>query len=348
MVRAYQGRVLDRDRRGDWRALLDFLASQRLPDDPNEAIEKANRINADLDEWYASGKQAAGPREGSIADLIGRYVLDDRYTSLAPKTRSEYSKHLELIKEVWGSLSAKSITRPAVMAYKEQFRDRPHWGNAVLRTMRILFGFAMDLGWITQNPASKPRQFKVNPRDQVWTHEQERVFVEKAYELGFESMALGLALGIYTAQRESDVIRFPWSKYDGQWIHDWRQQKTDKRLDIPVLSPLQAAINSAPKRGTVILTTETGRAFQPNHFRHQFRKVILASGFDGLQFRDLRRTAVVRMGEAGLDTTLIAQITGHTYDHTLQILETYMPRNRAMAARAAAVMEEYYARMAAS
>ena len=47
----------------------------------------------------------------------------------------------------------------------------------------------------------------------------------------------------------------------------------------------------------------------------------------------------------GCDTTLISQITGHTYDHTLQILETYMPRNRSMAAKAAAIMEDYYARL---
>lgn len=318
---------------------------QRLSDDQDEAIAQATRINTNLDEWYASGKETPGPREGTVADLIGRYLEDDRYTSLAAKTRLEYGKHLELIKEVWGDLAVKSITRPAVMAYREQFRDRPHWGNAVLRTLRIVFGHAVDLGWITLNPAAKPRQFKVSPRDQVWTHEQERRFVEKAYELSLPSMALGLAMGIYTAQREGDIVRFSWSKYDGEWIHRWQQRKTGKRLDIPVLSQLRAAIEGAPKRATVILTTETGRGYTPNHFRHCFRKVILGCGLDGLQFRDLRRTAVVRMGEAGLDATKIAQITGHTYDHTLQILETYMPRNKAMAAQAASVMEEYYRRL---
>jgi len=45
------------------------------------------------------------------------------------------------------------------------------------------------------------------------------------------------------------------------------------------------------------------------------------------------------MGEAGLDATQIAQITGHTYDHTLKILETYLPRKRELAAKA----ERYYA-----
>jgi len=41
------------------------------------------------------------------------------------------------------------------------------------------------------------------------------------------------------------------------------------------------------------------------------------------------------MGEAGLDATQIAQIT--------EILETYLPRKRELAAKAAAEMERYYA-----
>lgn len=52
-----------------------------------------------------------------------------------------------------------------------------------------------------------------------------------------------------------------------------------------------------------------------------------------LQFRDLRRTAVVRLGNIGLDLPAICAITGHTLKSAQTILETYMPRNVQMAAR---------------
>lgn len=53
-----------------------------------------------------------------------------------------------------------------------------------------------------------------------------------------------------------------------------------------------------------------------------------------LQFRDLRRTCVVTLGELGLDDAGISAITGHTLATIKKILEVYMPRTEAMAARA--------------
>ena len=49
---------------------------------------------------------------------------------------------------------------------------------------------------------------------------------------------------------------------------------------------------------------------------------------------DLRRTAVVFHGELGLADHRIAAITGHQLDTVKKILETYMPRTTATAARA--------------
>lgn len=63
----------------------------------------------------------------------------------------------------------------------------------------------------------------------------------------------------------------------------------------------------------------------------------LAEEIAGLQFRDLRRTCVVYLGELGLDAHLIAGVTGHDIDETQRILKTYMPRTTGRAARAIAL-----------
>jgi hypothetical protein len=63
----------------------------------------------------------------------------------------------------------------------------------------------------------------------------------------------------------------------------------------------------------------------------------LAAEIRTLQFRDLRRTCVVYLGELGLDVHLIAAITGHDIDETMRILRTYMPRTTGRAARAIAL-----------
>ena len=52
---------------------------------------------------------------------------------------------------------------------------------------------------------------------------------------------------------------------------------------------------------------------------------------DGLQHRDLRRTAMVRMAEAGCTTQQIAAVSGHEIATTTRILDTYIPRTAKMA-----------------
>lgn len=64
----------------------------------------------------------------------------------------------------------------------------------------------------------------------------------------------------------------------------------------------------------------------------------LATEIRTLQFRDLRRTCVVYLGELGLEDHLIAAITGHDIDETRRILKVYMPRTTGRAARAIALV----------
>ena len=63
----------------------------------------------------------------------------------------------------------------------------------------------------------------------------------------------------------------------------------------------------------------------------------LAAEIRTLEFRDLRRTCVVYLGELGLEDHLIAAITGHDIDETRRILKVYMPRTTGRAARAIAL-----------
>jgi integrase len=77
----------------------------------------------------------------------------------------------------------------------------------------------------------------------------------------------------------------------------------------------------------------------------------IAAEIDRIQFRDLRRTCVVYLGELGFDAHLIASITGHDLDETQAILKTYMPRTTGRAAHViamTAIREEKAAATAAA
>jgi len=153
----------------------------------------------------------------------------------------------------------------------------------------------------------------------------------------------------------------------------FRQQKTDAWIEVPVVGlvrwAVETCIASSRAAGSVTLLLDDRRQDQDEdrryrrgqsyadgaagqtRFQRDFAEIrewaIAAAQFDGdedlatelatLQYRDLRRTCVVYLGELGMDAHLIAAVTGHDIDETQRILKTYMPRTTGRAARAIAL-----------
>lgn len=145
-----------------------------------------------------------------------------------------------------------------------------------------------------------------------------------------------------------------------------RQAKTNAWVEIVVVGEVRRALETNIARAigagllAVILDDTRGEGEQlalyageagQTRFQRDFASVrsaaaqtaqqrqehALAAELEQLQFRDLRRTCVVYLGELGLDAHLIAAITGHDIDETQKILKTYMPRTTGRAARAVAL-----------
>lgn len=131
-----------------------------------------------------------------------------------------------------------------------------------------------------------------------------------------------------------------WAQYDGAWIK-LVQQKTDELVEVPCHVELRRALDSALKRGVTILVTPTGRSFKPSNFNVRWKAVARRADIDGLQFRDLRRTAMVRLAEAGANAIQISGVSGHSIAQSQAILERYIPRNREMAKAAVLKLEQH-------
>ncbi len=99
-----------------------------------------------------------------------------------------------------------------------------------------------------------------------------------------------------------------------------RQHRGDQRPD---------AQDGVVRIGGFIVAQRNGKNFG-SIMRAMFQEISEAAGIKGLQARDLRRTAMVRLAEAGCTDIQIAAISGHTIDRTRQILETYVVRTEAM------------------
>lgn len=140
-----------------------------------------------------------------------------------------------------------------------------------------------------------------------------------------------------------------------------RQGKTKVWVGIPIAgdtrttveSTLEAHRKAAQRSGRVgaqylVSRAGDGSAWPQRDFADAFARVRaqavatareqgndeLADRLAELQFRDLRRTCVVRLGWLGLNDYQIGSITGHKQQTIKKILEVYMPRTEAAAATA--------------
>jgi integrase len=101
---------------------------------------------------------------------------------------------------------------------------------------RVL-SWSKDRGHIAVNPCERGgRIYRGSRAEKIWTADDEAQFLKSSPT----HLHLPLLLALWTGQRQGDLLRLPWSAYDGTHIR-LKQSKTGARVIIPVGAPLKAA-----------------------------------------------------------------------------------------------------------
>jgi hypothetical protein len=298
-----------------------------LPDDPVARMTEAARLNALAD--AAEAQQSVEPPHGTIGWLAARYRASDDWHELAPGTIKYYRRYLRDIEALGPALPfAEAFTRRAVVDFLDTYAAR-HQRRQAAAVLKNLFQLARYYGLVDTDAAAGLRLRTSKPRDRIWSEEEIARWLAAAADED-PHMATAFQILRYTAQRPTDMLRMTWPQYSDGAIR-LRQQKTGALLDVPVHPDLAAYLATVP-RHTACLTIVSYRARPVPYlrFNERFRRICEAAGIDA-QARDLRRTAMLRMAEAGATAVQIASVSGHSIEATTRILETYLPRNRALA-----------------
>ena len=311
-----------------------------------DAIVEAEALNAEVDAWR-NGDSEDGVQPGTMPHIVRLYWKDPRYTELAPKTQKSYDQNIKVIWEWSGRAGHPPITeieRKHVKNFYHSMMETPAKAKAVITMLRILLAFAVDEGELASNPAAKMRLKGSPPRQAVWSDNQIDAYCAEATAYGHPSIALAVLLGAHLGQRQGDILSLTWNQYDGSSI-SLKQGKTGVLIEVPVVGKLKEALDTTKRISPNILVSEaTNRPYTQDNFRAVFRKIRDRVGMGDIMFMDLRRTAVVRLAEAGCEVPEIAAITGHSLARSAAILEVYLPRNSKMARNAIAKLEEYRGR----
>lgn len=304
--------------------------------------------------------------------LVKRYRTE-KLALLAKNTQRVDGTALTRLEAWAGDQPVTWITRARVKALRDGLMSgatRDGAGHAVafhtLTVLRRVFAWGIDEGQAGDNPAERFNLPAPKPRDQVWEDEDLAAFATAAIAEQQPSMALAVELGAWCGQREDDILHLSSRRWKespplDRAEHDRLagpdgtvkgfeviQKKTKRPLFLYFSQATRAKIEAAfavnaqrkPAVGTVLVCDDTGRPWTQRNFIRVFNQVRERAVKDGharladLQYRDLRRTCIVRLGRLGLNDAQISAISGHKLETTKRILEVYLPRDYRMGAGA--------------
>jgi integrase len=297
---------------------------------------------------------------GSLLSMLQQYQQSDAFQGLAVSTRRSYVALIQRIELRFSDFPLAALSDPRTRGVFMKWRDdvaaasgRRQADYAWTVLARVL-SWAFDRGLVSSNPCkSGGRLYRGGSRvDNIWTADDEGLFLTHAPE----HLHLALLLALWTGQRQGDLLRLPWSAYDGTHIR-LRQSKGGRRVLVPVGAPLKAALDAVkpnrtaaelvnpetrPRRPSLtILATSEGTSWTSDGFRASWAKACARAGIRGLTFHDLRGTAVTRLALSGCTEAEIATITGHSLQGVRAILDThYLARDPALGESAIRKLEK--------
>jgi integrase len=287
-------------------------------------------------EWWARYRSLAGieadenKAAGTFAALIAAYKVSPEWTALSKRTIVEWTRHLAYVEEKWGTLRVAATEPRHVLALRDSFADippadaskhtkpledyenRPAAANNLLRALSSMMTWSAPRGWIAANPCIGVKKLKGGKPYEPWSWEAICLFEKEARA----ALWHGAALALYTGQRYGDVIKMRWSDIrEGQIQVE--QDKTEKKLWIPMHKALKRVLKDVRRTSEFILTSERGVAWTENGFHTAWQREMKEEKFEPLReqkcvFHGLRKSAVVMLLEAGCTDAEVSAITGQS------------------------------------
>jgi enterobacteria phage integrase len=260
-------------------------------------------------------REAARP--GTFAKLAAVYFASANFRNLSPTSRSNYRRIIDGFVVKHGHRHVDQFKREHAVKIVGDMADRPGAAITLLKRLRTLIRFGVELGWITVDPTQRIRSYK-SKEIHTWT-EAEIAQFEQRWPIG-SKQRLAFALLLYTGQRGSDVCRMTQPDANGRLRVV--QRKTGARLVITIHGDLRAVLDAASANHVTILTTAYGQPFSVKGFGQFVSAAIDEAGLPiRCKAHGLRKAAARRLAEAGCSANEIMAVTGHK---TLSEVERYV------------------------
>lgn len=266
--------------------------------------------------WLACSKQPVPVQKathGSLRWLCGAYLASAEFKRLDHRTRRIRRHLLDGLCVDHGAKPASRMEARHVRALRDEHADRPEASNAIVKALRQVCRYGVDVGLLQHNPARDVPYIRSGSQGfHSWTLDEVSQFEER-HPIDTKAR-LALALLLYTGQRRSDVILFGRQHVRDGSLRFTQQKNRNRRpvtLELPILPELREIIDASPCGDLTYLVTDFGRPFTAAGFGNKFRGWCDEAGLQHCSAHGLRKATATRLAELGASEHEIMAVTGH-------------------------------------
>ena len=283
--------------------------------------------------YHAAVSAKVALPSGVLKFVIMRFEDSAEFGQLADRTKADYLKHLDAIEREFGTFPISGLKSKRARVIFSEWKDRLakkslRQADYAWTVFARCLSWALKRGLVEGNPLERGgRLYRATRAENVWTDDEEAQLLAVASP----QIRLAFMLAVWTGQRQGDLLKLPWSAYDGAKIR-LKQSKGKVRVVVPVGAPLKALLDVEKRQSTIMLTQRNGKPWTQNGFQSSWRKAVIRAGITGRTNHDLRGTAVTRLALAGCTEAEIATVTGHSLRDVRSILDAnYLHRDPKLA-----------------
>ena len=296
-------------------------------------LNPSTKLRKACDEYLHSAK---------FAELSGAVqVKYERSLYRVCKTKVQHGTEL-------GNIKLKDLRYKHVTYAYDRWLDEngPSAGNYMATCLSIILNLGLRHEALLANPVSQLKRKVDKPRKIKWSKDEVKTFLDTAYSMWrYRSIGLILHMSYEWGQRVGDMRLLKWSDidFDAQRV-DITQSKRGAEVHLPIPDDLLAMLKAQqvdfgfqPYVAPHIRPNNGGYAAYSDIEIHRYVNQIkeIAGLSKELQARDLRRTAITEMAEAGVDLVGIMQVSGHQSPNSVKpyLVNTFSGASAALAKR---------------
>ena len=169
--------------------------------------------------YNAAIAKKVAPPAGILLALLNRFQQSGEFLhAINERTRRDYVKNIKRIEREFADFPLKALDDREARAVFLEWRDELaktslRQADYTYQTLRRVLSWALKRGLIATNPCAEGGKLYHGTRvDKVWSDEE----VGRFFDVAPPRLALALLLAINTGQRQGDLLKLPWSSYDGK------------------------------------------------------------------------------------------------------------------------------------